>query len=430
MERAGQATFGRGTGVESQQRTGADEDQAGMSAELIEYYRDFPVEEHLGRIARLRDALRSEGLDAALVTYEPNIRWLVGYHTMLPLKAMPMAVVVPSDPAGRTVFLCASDATGSDLAVVDEVRFWDDSPGPPFTGNAETSDVLAAVLNDLELANARIGMELGPQMRVDLAQQDILRMREALPGLAIADCAEILWRLRSIKSDREIQKLRTAAEITLEGYRHGLEAARDGMTERELANIIRARWFELGATGPGYLFVSATWRSVRNVHVGPVDIPLQRGEIFNLDGGCSVDGYLADIFREACIGQPANDEDVRLVNAIIEAKDNAIAVMRPGQTCGRVWEVGAETLQARGFGHLLGDTSLGHGIGLEMHEWLTLSRGSERPLEENMVFCVEPWTMDYTDWSKGRNVEDMVRVTGDGTELLSPGLNELVVLPG
>ena len=401
-----------------------------MSAQLIDRYRDFPGDEYVGRIARLRETLQSTGLDGVLVTYEPNIRWLVGYHTILPIKAMPMAAVITTDPAGRSVFLCASDATGSDLAVVDEVRFWDDSSAPPFTGNADASEVLAAVLKDMGMADAKIGMELGAQMRVDLAQEDIRRLRESLPAMQIVDCAETLWTLRSVKSDREIDKLRKAAQITLAGYRCGMDAAKDGMTERELANIIQARWFELGATGPGYLFVSATWRSVRNVHVGPVDTPIRRGEIFNLDGGCAVNGYVADIFREACIGEPTNDEDVRLIGAIIEAKDNAIAVMKPGQELGRVWEVAAETMHARGFGHLLADTSLGHSIGLEMHERLTLSRGSKRTLEENMVFCVEPWTIDYADWSKGRNFEDMVRVTSDGTELLSRGLSELVILPG
>ena len=103
--------------------------------------------------------------------------------------------------------------------------------------------------------------------------------------------------------------------------------------------------------------------------------------------------------------------------------------MRPGQTCGRVWETARDTLEAGGFGHLLADTSVGHGVGLEMHEWPILSRGSERRMEENMVFCVEPWTLDYSDWSKGRNLEDMVRVTSNGTELLSPGLAELAILP-
>jgi Xaa-Pro aminopeptidase len=161
-----------------------------------------------------------------------------------------------------------------------------------------------------------------------------------------------------------------------------------------------------------------------------VDIPLCRGEIFNLDGGCAVDGYVADIFREACIGEPANSEDVRLVEAIIEAKDSAIAAMRAGQVCGRIWTVAAETLDSKGFGALLADTSLGHSIGLELHELPTLSRGSARVLEENMVFCGEPWTIDYTDWSKGRNFEDMVRVTSDGTELLSDGLNELMIVGG
>ena len=83
-------------------------------------------------------------------------------------------------------------------------------------------------------------------------------------------------------------------------------------------------------------------------------------------------------------------------------------------------------LHAGGYGHLLADTSVGHGLGLDVHELPTLSQGSEVEIQENMVFCVEPWTLDYSDWSMGRNVEDTVRVTQDGTELLTAALDGLV----
>ena len=131
----------------------------------------------------------------------------------------------------------------------------------------------------------------------------------------------------------------------------------------------------------------------------------------------------------ACLGQPTNKEEERLVRCILEAKRRAIAAMKPGVTCGKIWTIATRTLDKGGFGHLVADTSMGHGVGLEIHEWPTLSRDSQVLIEENMVFCVEPWTLDYSDWSMGRNHEDMVRVTADGTELLSEGFQELVILP-
>ena len=102
---------------------------------------------------------------------------------------------------------------------------------------------------------------------------------------------------------------------------------------------------------------------------------------------------------------------------------------KSGAQCGDMWAIAADSLEKREFGHLLADTSVGHGIGLEICELPTLSKDSKVIIEENMVFCVEPWTLDYTDWTMGRNHEDMVRITKDGTELLSEGFDELVVLP-
>ena len=155
-----------------------------MSQALVEYYREFPTEEHAGRADRLRAALESQGLDAALLTYEPNIRWLVGYHILSFSKWMPVAVLLTCGPNSRLVFMCATDATGSDMAVVDEVRFWDDSSMPPFSGDARPAEVLAEVLKEYGLDRRRIGMELGPGMRLDLCQNDIeaLRVRIARDG--------------------------------------------------------------------------------------------------------------------------------------------------------------------------------------------------------------------------------------------------------
>ena len=399
-----------------------------MSQALVEYYREFPVEEHTGRADRLRVALDSQGLDAALLTYEPNIRWLTGFHIQSYSKRLPVAVLLTCGRDARTVFMCGSNHTGAEMAVVDEVRHWNDSSKPPFDGNASPAEVLAAVVKEYGLERSRVGMELGGGMRVDLAQDEIETLRAALLEMEAVDVALTLWRLRAIKSELEVDKLREAARITMEGYSAGFDAMREGMTEKELAAVLGSKWLELGATTPFNLNLAATWRSVRFAHVEPVNTPIQIGEIVNVDGGCTVDGYRADIFRLACIGEPTDPREVPMISSMIKAQRAAIATIKPGVTCGEVRAGAAQVLDEAGFGHLL-TNSIGHSIGLEMHEVPHLSRGSAEVIEENMVLCVEPCLLDYSDWSIGRNYEDMVRVTADGTELLSPGFDDLVILP-
>ena len=391
-------------------------------------YTDFPVSEYERRALLLRQELGRQGLDAVLLTHEPNVRWLCGYHMQLTLrmKWMSVALLFEREPAKGSVLMAATDATGTDIACVDEVRFWDDRSEPPFTGNANPVRVLADELKRRGLQDKRIGMELGEGMRVDLSQHDLAALRAVLPHLAMVDMAPSLWRLRSVKSELEIAKLKRAAEITLEGYRTGFEAVREGMTEKELAAIICSRWLELGAEGIGFITVVSSERAVRYAHLPPSDSPIRKGQIVNVDGGCMVSGYLADVFRAVCIGEPEDREQVRLIEWIIKAKDDAIAAIRPGVKCKEVFQVAAATLQGGGYGRLLADTSVGHGLGLDLHELPTLSKDSKVGIEENMVFCVEPWTLDYSDWSMGRNFEDTVRVTQDGTELLTPALDDLV----
>lgn len=400
-----------------------------MDSELVKYYRDFPVGEHRCRIEKFCKELNNKSIDAALLTYEPNIRWLTGYHTLYKTKWVPIAVLLSCGSEQRVLFMCATDSTGADMAVADEVMYWDDRSIPPFHSSANPTEVLITAMREHGLENKRIGMELGIGMRVDLCQNDIAVLQRTMPNMEQEDISDILWRLRSIKSVLEIEKLKKTAEITLKGYEAGFNKMRERMTEKELSYIVSSKWLELGASTVGTLFLAADWRSVRYAHVDPVDTQIRLNEIVNFDGGCTVDGYKADIFRMACIGQPHNREEVRLIKCIIEAEKKAIATMKPGVRCGEIWDIAAQTLEKGGFGHLIADTSVGHGVGLDIVEWPTLSRGSDVLIEENMVFCVEPWTMDYSDWSMGRNHEDMVRITKDGTELLSPEFAELVILP-
>ena len=128
------------------------------------------------------------------------------------------------------------------------------------------------------------------------------------------------------------------------------------------------------------------------------------------------------------MGQPPDDQR-RLVDCIIEAKREMIARIRPGAPCGHVYEAGERVMRNAGYGHLIPDITWGHSLGLDLHELPTITKGSEELIKQNMVFCVEPWTLDYSDWSQLRNFEDMIRVTADGTELLSPGLDDLYVCP-
>ena len=401
-----------------------------MNNLLEERHRDFALEEYARRAEQVREELERQGMDAVVLTHEPNVRWLAGYHNLLTLrmKWMTVAVLFPREAENGSVLMCATDATGTGVACVDEVRFWDEKSKPPFSGSASPVGVLAWEIRKRGLETKRIGMELGEGMRVDLSHNDFAALRQALPKMDLVDFAPSLWRLRSIKSHLEVEKLAQAADITLEGYRKGFRLLREGMTEKELAAIICSRWLELGAQAIGFCGIVSTPRGVRYAHVGPSDLPIRRGQIVNVDGGCLVNGYWADVFRMVCIGEPTSQEERSVVQCIIEAKQEAIAATRPGVPCGDVYDAAARVFRHAGYGYLLGDTSIGHGLGLDMHELPTLSQGSDVKLEQNMVLCVEPWTLDYCDWSMGRNFEDTVRVTGSGTELLTPGLDNLVIV--
>ena len=206
--------------------------------------------------------------------------------------------------------------------------------------------------------------------------------------------ASWLWRLRSIKSDLEMEKMKKAADITTEGYRRGFDLKSDGMTEKDSAAIMCSRWLEVGGDGIAFLTITSDWRAVRYAHVGPSNLAIRRGEVVKVEGGCVVDGYCPDIFRMACLGEPNDREERRLIECIIMAKNAAIATIRPRALCCAVLDAAAGGLREGANGRLLTDTTIGQSLGLGAHELRTLSRDIHLELQENTIFCVEPWSMD------------------------------------
>jgi Xaa-Pro aminopeptidase len=390
---------------------------------------EFPPEEFRRRQDLMAQEMVTQRLDAVLLTHAPNIRWLTGYHIQLmeTVKQFATIVLFTAEAGPRKTLICATDATGTDLAHTDEVVFWHNRAGSPYESHTNPVAVLVNQLVKHGLARKRIGMELGDGMRLDMPQRDIEQLRNAMHGATFVDFSSSLWTLRSIKSELEIGKLRRAAEITLKGYGAGFERLREGMTERELWACICAKWFELGATGIGFLGIVSGPQGVRYAHVGPGDRRIRKGEIINIDGGCLVDGYWADVFRMASLGEPVDMEMVRLVDCIREAEDEMIAAIRPGAFFGEIYEAGFRVFSDRGYDHLLGDTTLGHGLGLDMHEPPTITQDSRTEIKENMVVTVEPWTLNYSDWTMGANQEDTVRVTQQGVEMLTPEWRTLVI---
>ncbi|MCL5987149.1 MAG: Xaa-Pro peptidase family protein [Actinobacteria bacterium] len=383
---------------------------------------EFKKEEFESRLNRLKDMMVREGLDAVILTEEENIRWVSGYWVFVvsQIKFMSHVVIVPSSDSEEPISLINHDSTGEGLSWIKKVRYFEKKTKPPYRTDefTDVSGILAENLKGLKLDRSRIGMELGKGMRLNLEQVVIDDFRNSMPHAQFVDVSSSLWELRSIKSAAEIEKLKKASKITSDSITEGFKILRKGITERELGQFLVSYWFNNGATGISHVGVGFGDNAIRFAHCDPKGYPLKEGEVVKVDVGCSFEGYKCDMYRMACLGEPKKEE-ARVASVIKKANQAVISEIKENVKCSDLYKIAAKVFIDEDLEHLIPSTSIGHGIGLSVHEQPIVHKDNDDVLKAGMVLTVEPWTLNYDDWSMGMNIEDVVVVMKDGCEVLT-----------
>ena len=224
-----------------------------------------------------------------------------------------------------------------------------------------------------------------------------------------------------VKSAQELALMRRAAAVTDDVYDRLLESVREGVTERELADLILRETLRLGAEGVSFDTIVAFGESGAEPHHVPTDKRLERGMLVTVDMGAVVGGYCSDFTRTFAFGD-IDEEQRRVYDIVYEAQEAGMARVAPG-VAGRAADAAArDIIAAAGYGEQY-IHGTGHGVGREIHEPPTLNPKSEETLLAGQVVTVEPGI--YIPGRMGVRIEDMVLV-GEGrpfsrhnTELLT-----------
>lgn len=272
----------------------------------------------------------------------------------------------------------------------------------------EASGLLVDALRELGLAKGRIGIELDyiPAMDFDVIRKD-------LPEAKFTDASHIFLELRSVKTPEEIDRLRRAGRAADKAHSEVQRRAKAGMTELEVANVISETLYREGIEDITVLIVASGERSVLP-NVSPSNRVLRAGDIIRIDVLGNIGAYFSDVARTYVVGEPSR-EQTEMWKKLSDTLDALKAEIRPGVTTKRIYQVFAE--KYKGFG-LKAGAFVGHGLGLSVHEhpWISQYDRFERPLEEGMVLCVEPF---YLGGTEGYQLEDEIIVTGKGFELIT-----------
>lgn len=286
----------------------------------------------------------------------------------------------------------------------------EDDAGPAHT-HEQTPDFVAALA--AALRRSRLGASTLGVDAEGLGLETRLALEAALPTARLVAASEAVRRVRSAKLPGEVEILGRAARLAERGIEAAFEAARPGVTERELAAVVASTMFTGGGT-PRLLVVTAGERSAL-VDAPPTDRTLQPGDLLRLDVGCAVEGYYSDVARTAVVGEPDVRQE-RGYGALLAGQEAALAAVRPGVLSRELFRVAVEGARANGLGRYRRN-HCGHGIGLENYEPPLVAPDGEETLEEGMVLCVE--TPFYELGWGGMMVEDVVVTTAAGGRLLT-----------
>lgn len=224
-----------------------------------------------------------------------------------------------------------------------------------------------------------------------------------------SELSEIITDLRIIKDSSDAEKIIRAQRIAEEGYRYVLENIRRGMTERETALMLDNRMKQLGAEDISFDTIVLFGRNTSLPHGVPGDTVLESGFVL-MDFGAVTDGWHSDMTRTFYVGTPTEREK-KAYETVLKAQLAALDAVKTGMEARALDSVARDIIDATEFNGAFGH-SLGHGVGMEIHEEPRVSRKSDDILEEGMVITVEPGI--YLPGEFGIRIEDMGIMTADG----------------
>ncbi|MCH1532437.1 MAG: Xaa-Pro peptidase family protein [Planktomarina temperata] len=365
----------------------------------------FETTEFKARLTGAQSRMNAADLDAILLTTEPDIRYFTGYLTrfwespcrpwflVLPRSGDPIAVIpsIGAAPMARTW--------------ITDIRTW---RAPDLEDDGIS--LLAETLRDL---GPRIGTPSGLQSHLRMPLGDFARLNAALPQPIGAD-ADILRSLRLVKSEAEIEKIKTACQIATRAFERVPEIARIGQPLAPVFRDFQRLCLDEGADWVPYLAGAAAPGGYGDVISPADDRPLEAGDVLMLDTGLVHDGYFCDFDRNFSVGSPSPDVAAGH-SRLIEATYAAFEAARPGATAAELFHV-MDKIVTGGAGRSEAGR-YGHGLGMNLTEWPSLIPTDHTPLVERMVLTLEPGI----ELAPGRALvhEENIVIRENGAEWLS-----------
>jgi Xaa-Pro dipeptidase len=355
------------------------------------------VDEHRTRLARGQALMRSENLDAVVLASGSGLAYFTGAEWGLSERFFGAVITREGDPAWVTPAFEKARAL-EQIEIGTDVRAWEEHESP--------SALVASILRERK-ATGRVGIE--ETMPFTFASE----IGAALPAARLVSATAVTAGCRVIKDAHELALMRRANEITMRAHRAVFQSLREGMTQGQASALSAQAHRKLGMNGGALVLFGP---DAAYPHGTTRPRPLRRGDVVLIDGGGRLHGYASDITRTAVFGAPPTERQRRVWDVVRRAQQAAFEAARPGVEAQSVDAAARRVVDEAGFGpdYKLFTHRVGHGIGMDGHEWTYFVRGNTTKLRPGMCFSDEPGI--YIPGEMGVRHEDCIFITETGAE--------------
>ncbi|RHW33484.1 aminopeptidase P family protein [Lysinibacillus yapensis] len=362
----------------------------------------------MDKLLQLQSYLKENHYDAAFITTPDNVFYFSNFKSNPHERLLGIMVFKDAEPFLILPKMETLDAKNAGWT--QEIIGHLDTDNP-WQLIAQAIDSRGLTISSMAIEKSHLTVERLEALQGLYPKTEIVRLDEQINGM------------RVIKDETEIEKMRKAAQLADYAIEVGCQEIAEGKTEMEILTAIENAIKAKGCTMSFETMVLSGPKSA-SPHGTPGDRKIQKGDMVLFDLGVIFEGYCSDITRTVAFGE-VSEAQREIYHAVHQANEKAIAAVKPGVRAMDLDKIARDTITDAGFGEYF-THRLGHGLGISVHEYPSVTGTNEMVLEPGMVFTIEPGI--YKSDVTGVRIEDDVVVTDDGVEVLTKFTKELIVL--